>query len=587
MLEFTSTEELETNKNIIDQVIGQEQAVDVVKKASRQRRHILLIGEPGTGKSLLGMGLAQLLPKEKLVDILSFSNPNDENQPMIRVLDAGKGRDIVEKSRTGTRGMFRHQNIIMVVLLIISLVAPWWAFNHYSKVGGPLLGGLMFFAFFVGGIIFLISFVLFMNFSRRTEDKSKSPKVIVDNYGKEQVPFFDATGAHAGALLGDVLHDPFQTFKGDQTVTKIKDGKVSEVSLGQETDRLFKLNKKRVLSKGSYEAVHLPEDQLFVYGEQGEKIAPVEVLSSNRYFYDGDMIKISTTKEELTVTPEHKIAVWKNGKINYVEARRLKEGDGIVAKSNVIMEEKDLVQACSGKEESLPIIKELKERKLLPLTQENEKLPLISKILGFALGGLKEKVLKVSASEQAVKEFETDLVRLFGAKNEEENPRIFKTSNKMVTRFLKRLNGSKIPSWIKMRKDLERLFYGSLIARSFSMHAQKCSNSLTLNLSKDLLKELKDYLTACGIRSKVSSGKLSIEGKIDNEILLTSEIEQSYGSGKLVSKIQGKAAEEKNRYDELIEKGYGAEKAMKSIDLTPRGLYLLLNHLSSETGAVS
>ena len=81
MLKFKSTEEIATKKGIIDQVIGQEQAVEVVKKAARQRRHILLIGEPGTGKSLLGVGLAQLLPKEKLVDIVSFSNPNDENQP--------------------------------------------------------------------------------------------------------------------------------------------------------------------------------------------------------------------------------------------------------------------------------------------------------------------------------------------------------------------------------------------------------------------------------------------------------------------------------------------------------------------------
>jgi len=41
--------------------------------------------------------------------------------------------------------------------------------------------------------------------------KNIAPKVIVDNFNKKQVPFFDATGAHAGALLGDVLHDPFQS----------------------------------------------------------------------------------------------------------------------------------------------------------------------------------------------------------------------------------------------------------------------------------------------------------------------------------------------------------------------------------------
>ena len=41
--------------------------------------------------------------------------------------------------------------------------------------------------------------------------KIEAPKIVVDNYGKKQAPFWDATGAHAGALLGDVLHDPLQS----------------------------------------------------------------------------------------------------------------------------------------------------------------------------------------------------------------------------------------------------------------------------------------------------------------------------------------------------------------------------------------
>ena len=75
---FKSTKELKVSTRIIEQVIGQTSAVNIIKKAARQRRHVLLIGEPGTGKSLLGLGLAELLPREKLVDIVGFANPNDE-----------------------------------------------------------------------------------------------------------------------------------------------------------------------------------------------------------------------------------------------------------------------------------------------------------------------------------------------------------------------------------------------------------------------------------------------------------------------------------------------------------------------------
>jgi Lon-like ATP-dependent protease len=212
-LDFKSTDDIKISDKMIDQVIGQDEAVNVIRKAAEQRRHVLLIGEPGTGKSMLGMALAELLPKEKLLDILAFPNPNDENTPLIRTVPGGKGREIVMKSKVEAGDFFKYQNIIVFVLLIISMIAPWWAFDHYSKMegGSMLLGGLMFVAFFLGGMVFLAAFVLFINLGRKTDSKVKVPKMLVDNFNKNQAPFYDATGAHAGALLGDVLHDPFQS----------------------------------------------------------------------------------------------------------------------------------------------------------------------------------------------------------------------------------------------------------------------------------------------------------------------------------------------------------------------------------------
>tara|TARA_Y100000310_G_scaffold345680_1_gene468198 strand:+ start:9308 stop:11173 length:1866 start_codon:yes stop_codon:yes gene_type:complete len=204
-LNFKSTAELKTSENIIGQVHGQDDAVEVINKAAQQRRHVLLIGEPGTGKSMLGLALAEILPKEKLKDILSFPNPNDENQPLIRTVVGGKGRELVARAKLQNNAMFKNQNLIMFVLLIIAMIAPWWARSYYQS-------DVIFAALFLGGMMFLASFVLFLNLGKRAQSgSSQAPKVVVDNFKKKHAPFMDATGAHAGALLGDVLHDPFQS----------------------------------------------------------------------------------------------------------------------------------------------------------------------------------------------------------------------------------------------------------------------------------------------------------------------------------------------------------------------------------------
>ncbi|MBU1946455.1 MAG: ATP-dependent protease LonB, partial [Nanoarchaeota archaeon] len=118
---------------------------------------------------------------------------------------AGQGRDLIAKAKIQSMGMFKNQNVFLFILVILSMIAPWWARKYYNS-------DIMFAAFFLGGMIFLGAFVIFLNVGKRmSSPQVRAPQLIVDNYKKQQASFNDATGAHAGALLGDVLHDPFQS----------------------------------------------------------------------------------------------------------------------------------------------------------------------------------------------------------------------------------------------------------------------------------------------------------------------------------------------------------------------------------------
>lgn len=191
-LEITSTKDIEVPKKLIEQVIGQEHAVEVVRKAANQRRHVMMLGTPGTGKSMLAKSMAELLPKEELQDVLVYNNPDDSNNPKIRIVPAGKGKEIADahkleaQKRTQARNMF-------IMLLVLGIV------GYSFFVGEYLLG--------------IIAAVLIAMMMRQFMPKETAliPKLLVSNTGKEIAPYIDATGAHAGALLGDVRHDPFQS----------------------------------------------------------------------------------------------------------------------------------------------------------------------------------------------------------------------------------------------------------------------------------------------------------------------------------------------------------------------------------------
>jgi Lon-like ATP-dependent protease len=191
-ISFEDTSSITVPENLIDQVIGQDEAVEVIKKAAHQRRHVMLIGSPGTGKSMLGKAMSELLPVEELQDVLIYHNPEDNNAPRVRVVPAGRGKQIVDAQKMEARKKVQTRNMFFMLIVMALIV--------YAYYTGQLLFGII-----AAALIFLS-----LRYMLPKED-AMVPKLLVDNSGKKKAPYVDGTGAHAGALLGDVRHDPFQS----------------------------------------------------------------------------------------------------------------------------------------------------------------------------------------------------------------------------------------------------------------------------------------------------------------------------------------------------------------------------------------
>ncbi|MCK4455015.1 MAG: ATP-binding protein [Thermoplasmata archaeon] len=229
-------------------VVGQEEAVNLARIAATQRRHLLLVGPPGTGKSMIAQALSLHLPRPTN-EIRIVHNPENPERPLVEIKE---GPDVVREEREmkGAEGELidpKEAPINVAERLGYKCVNCGIYSSHMERVcpkcsrpkttsgqgtGNPfgdLLGGIVEVTIGqLGGrdrvtttrqrfgkeevVVFerageMVKVLDQKALEKRREmDKISPRKVLVP---LKRNPFVLATGASETELLGDVKHDPY------------------------------------------------------------------------------------------------------------------------------------------------------------------------------------------------------------------------------------------------------------------------------------------------------------------------------------------------------------------------------------------
>ncbi|MEM4161434.1 MAG: ATP-binding protein, partial [Thermoplasmata archaeon] len=267
-----TTRDIEIPQDPLARVIGQERAVETARLAAYQRRHLLLIGPPGIGKSMIAQALALYIPKPT-EEIRVVHNPSNPERPAVEVLT----KDDVYAERE--RRLFVEGELLdpkevppHIAERLGYRCAQCGMYSSFTerlcprcqkpKIG--VRGDSAPFSDLVGNLFFTLGDMLPQKNSvtttrivgdreevvvyeragdkirmldqrtleRRKEIEKQSPrKVIVP---LERKPFVLATGASETELLGDVRHDPYGGHKelGTQPYERVISGAIHEAHQG-------------------------------------------------------------------------------------------------------------------------------------------------------------------------------------------------------------------------------------------------------------------------------------------------------------------------------------------------------------------
>ncbi len=87
--EFETTAEIQIPTEPLHRVIGQDKAIEIASVCANQHRHLLLVGPPGIGKSMIAQAMSFYLP-QPTQEIRIIHNPENPERPFVELKTKGE-----------------------------------------------------------------------------------------------------------------------------------------------------------------------------------------------------------------------------------------------------------------------------------------------------------------------------------------------------------------------------------------------------------------------------------------------------------------------------------------------------------------
>jgi Lon-like ATP-dependent protease len=209
-VKFKTTEELpEPSPRLIDQVIGQDEAVKIVLSAVKNKRHALLLGDPGVGKSMMVKAVGELLEKsDEFTPYTILARPNLKN-PEKPIVELVEGLYVEENNEERPKITKQPPNILTLFILMIAFTA----ITSYLMKGlseTKMLGVIATVAIVGSLLAFVVLFLGILGATKASMPNTVNPADLkpVVLYECKKKPLIRASAYNVTKLLGDVKHCP-------------------------------------------------------------------------------------------------------------------------------------------------------------------------------------------------------------------------------------------------------------------------------------------------------------------------------------------------------------------------------------------